>query len=64
MLIHRLEIRLEWIHGCGGLKEAASRFPARADRDAFEDRTLEITGYLPIAVEDLLVRLDVLGEAI
>jgi hypothetical protein len=28
------------------------------DRDAFEDRALEITGYLPIAVEDLLARLD------
>ena len=37
---------------------------AHPDRDPFEDRTLEITGYLPIVVEDLLARLDVLGEAI
>jgi len=29
-----------------------------------KDRTLEITAYLPIAVEDLLARLDVPGEAI
>lgn len=28
------------------------------DRDVFEDRTLEITGYLPIAVDDLLAHLN------
>ena len=35
---------------------------AHPDCDVFEDRTLEITGYLPIAVEDLLARLDALDE--
>ncbi|MCU0807030.1 MAG: hypothetical protein MUC53_03475 [Candidatus Contendobacter sp.] len=33
---------------------------AHPDRDVFADRTLEITGYLPIAVEDLLAQLDTL----
>ena len=40
---------------------AAWRQP-HPDRDVFEDRALEITGYLPIAVEDLLARLDALEE--
>lgn len=33
------------------------------DRDVFEDRALEITGYLPVAVDELLQQLDLLEPA-
>lgn len=36
---------------------------AHPDRDVFEDRALEITGYLPIAVDNLLRSMDALDEA-
>lgn len=35
---------------------------AHPDRDVFEDRALEMTGYLPITVADQLAQLDALGE--
>lgn len=36
---------------------------AHPDRDVFEDRALEITGYLPVAVDELLQQLDLLEPA-
>ena len=35
---------------------------AHPDRDVFEDRALEMTGYLPMTVADQLAQLDALGE--
>ncbi|MCC4116267.1 hypothetical protein LLG90_12970 [Aromatoleum toluclasticum] len=54
-----LRLYRPWIEGLLRHRDAviSARLRARPDEDVFEDRALEITGYLPVSVEQLVAAL-------
>lgn len=60
-----LRLYRPWIEGLIRHRDAviAAHLSARAGEDVFEDRTLEITGYLPVAVDQLVATLSATGPS-